>query len=98
MIVSSLPHVSHKTALFRALFSVGTGVQESNRYPSTVNRVFCLMQWYDRELTAFGMSHRTAPPEPLFSVGNRRSTVIRQPSTVFKRQPGLQPAIDPELY
>ena len=27
------------------------------------------MQWYDRELTAFGMSHRTAPPEPLLSVG-----------------------------
>ena len=27
------------------------------------------MQWYDRELTAFGMSHTTAPPEPLFSVG-----------------------------
>ena len=51
------------------------------------------MQWCDRELTAFGMSHRTAPPEPLFYVGTGA-----QPSTVFKRQPGLQPAIDPELY
>ena len=27
------------------------------------------MQWYDGELTAFGMSQRTAPPQPLFSVG-----------------------------
>ena len=46
--------------------------QEFNRYSSTVNRVFCLMQWYDRGLTAFessfGMSHRTALSEPLFSV------------------------------
>ena len=51
------------------------------------------MLWYDRELTAFGMSHRTAPPEPLFSVGTGA-----QPATVLLRQPGLQPAIDSELY
>ena len=45
------------------------------------------------------MSHRTAPPEPLFYVGTGAQplSVNRQPSIVFKRQPGLQPAIDPEL-
>ena len=91
-----------KRLLSEPLFSVGTGVQEFNRYPSTVNRqpCSCLMQWSDRELTAFGMSHRTAPPEPLFYVGTGAQPLFvnRQPSTVFKRQPGLQPAIDPELY
>ena len=51
------------------------------RQLSTVNRFFCLMQWCDRELTAFGMSHRTAPPEPLFSVetGVQPLSVTRQP-------------------
>ena len=60
-----------KRLLSEPLLSVGTGVQEFNRYPSTVNRqpCSCLMQWSDRELPAFGMSHRTAPPEPLFYVG-----------------------------
>ena len=86
MIESPLPYVSHKTAPFRALLSVGTGVQELNRYPSTVNRqpCSCLMQWSDRELPAFGMSHRTAPPEPLFYVGTGAQplSVNRQPSTV----------------
>ena len=58
------------------------------------------MQWCDRELTVFGMSHRTVPPEPLFSGGTGAPALSanRQPSIVFKRQPGLQPAIDPELY
>ena len=62
-----------KRLLSEPLFSVGRGVQEFNRYPSTVNRqpCSCLMQWSDRELTAFGMSHRTAPSEPLFYVGTR---------------------------
>ena len=70
-----------KRLLSEPLFSVGTGVQEFNRYLSTVNRVFCLMQWCDRELTAFGMSHRTAPPELLFSVetGAQPLSVNRQP-------------------
>ena len=91
-----------KRLLSEPLFSVGTGVQDLNRYPSTVNRqpCSCLMQWSDRELTACGMSHRTAPQEPPFYVGTGAQplSVNRQPSTVFKRQPGLQPAIDPELY
>ena len=46
------------------LFSVGTGVQ-----PISVNRVFRLMQRYDRDLTTFGISLITALSEPLFSVG-----------------------------
>ena len=53
-----------KRLLSEPLFSVGTGVQ-----PISVNRVFRLMQWYDRELTAFGMSHRTVLSEQMFSVG-----------------------------
>ena len=40
------------------------------------------------------VSHKTAP----FSVGTGVQELNRYPSTVFKRQPGLQPAIDPELY
>ena len=77
------------------LFSVGTGVQKFNRQP-----YFCLMHWYDSELTAVGMSHRTALSEPLFSVktGVQPLFVNCQPPSVFMRQPGLQPAIDPELY
>ena len=84
MIESPLPYVSHKTAPFRA------PVQEFNRYPSTVNRqpCSCLMQWSDRELTAFGMSHRTAPPEPLFYVGTGA-----QPLSV-NRQPCLSVSLD----
>ena len=60
-----------KRLLSEPLFTLETGVQEFNRYPSTVKRqlCFCLMQWCDRQLTAFGMSHRTAPPQPLFSIG-----------------------------
>ena len=98
MIESSLPHVSHKTAPFRA--PVLCGNRSSGVQPISVNRVFCLIQWCDRELTALGMSHRTAPPEPLFSVGTgaQPSSVNRQPSTVFKRQPVLHPAINPEWY
>ena len=79
-----------KRILSEPLFSVGTGVQEFNRYPSTVNRqpCSCLMQWSDRELTAFGMSHRTAPPEPLFYVGTGA-----QPLSV-NRQPCLSVSLD----
>ena len=49
-----------KRLLSEPLFSVGTGVQEFNRYPSTVNRqpCSCLMQWSDRELTAFTLVAR----------------------------------------
>ena len=94
MIESPLPYVSHKTAPFRA--PVLCGNRSSGVQPISVNRqpCSCLMQWSD------GMSHRTAPPEPLFYVGTGAQplSVNRQPSTVFKRQPGLQPAIDPELY
>ena len=54
------------------------------------------MQWCERELTAI----ERRPPEPLFSVGTGAQPLFvnRQPSTVVKRQPGLQPAIDPEMY
>ena len=100
MIESPLPYVSHKTAPFRAPALCGN--RSSGVQPISVNRqpCSCLMQWSDRELPAFGMSHRTAPPEPLFYVGTGAQplSVNRQPSTVFKRQPGFQPAIDPELY
>ena len=79
-----------KRLLSEPLFSVGTGVQEFNRYPSTVNRqpCSCLMQWSDRELTAFGMSRRTAPPEPLIYVGTGA-----QPLSV-NRQPCLSVSLD----
>ena len=68
------------------------------RQPSTVNRV--LVSCSGVIGNSLLMSHRTAPPEPLFYVGTGAQplSVNRQPSTVFKRQPGLQPAIDPELY
>ena len=51
-----------KRLLSEPLLSVGTGVQEFNRYPSTVNRqpCSCLMQWSDRELPAFGVCHSQA--------------------------------------
>ena len=81
MIESSLPYVSHKTAPFRA--PVLCGNRSSGVQPISVNRqpCSCLMQWSDRELTAFGMSHRTAPPEPLFYVrtGAQPLSVNRQP-------------------
>ena len=67
-----------------------------NRYPSTVNRDFCLIQWYDRAHCFRYVTQNGAPRESVLC-GNRSSTVIRQPSTVFMRQPGLQPAMDPEL-
>ena len=71
---------------------MGTGFQEFNRYPSTVNRQPCfyLMQWCDRELTVFGMSHRTAPPKPL-SLWEQE--LNRYPSTV-SCQPCLSVSLD----
>ena len=82
-----------KRLLSEPLFSVGTGVQEFNRYPSTVNRqpCSCLMQWSDRGLTAFGMSHRTAPPEPLFYVTGLPG-VVKQ--AIYGQSPRLQELCD----
>ena len=88
--------MSHKTVPFRA--PVLCGNRSSGVQPISVNRVF--VSWYDRELIALGMSHRTAPSEPLFSVGTGAQPLSanRELSTVFMRQSGSQPAIDPELY
>ena len=44
------------------------------------------------------MSQKTAPLRAPALCGNRSSADIRQPSTVSMRQPGLQSAIDTELY
>ena len=55
----------------------------------------CLMQWSDRELTAL-VCHTERRPRSPCSMWEQE--LNRYPSTVFKRQPGLQPAIDPELY
>ena len=70
-----------KRLLSEPLFSVGTGVQEFNRYPSTVNRqaCSCLMQWSDRKLTAFGMSHERRPQSPC---SMWEQELNRYPSTV----------------
>ena len=53
MIESPLPYVSHKTAPFRA--HVLCGNRSSGVQPISVNRqpCSCLMEWSDRELTAF---------------------------------------------
>ena len=71
---------------------MGTGVQ-----PISVNRVFpshavrgmieSSLLWY--------VTQNGSLRAPVLC-GNRNSTVIRQ--RLFMRQPGLQPAIDPELY
>ena len=91
MIESPLPHVSHKTAPFRAPVLCGNRSSEVqlisvNRQPSTVFLSHAVVCHTERR--------------PLFYVGTGAQplSVNRQPSTMFKRQPGLQPAIDPELY
>ena len=94
MIKSSLPDMSHKTAPFRT--PVLCGNRSSGGQTISVNRqpCFCLMQWYDRELIAFGMSHRTAPPEPLFSVGTGAQSlyVNRQVKMFSQMRALLEPA------
>ena len=74
------------------LFSVGTGVQEFNRYPSTVNRqpCSCLMQWSDRELTAL-VCHTERRPQSPCSMWEQE--LNRCPSTV-SRQPCLSVSLD----
>ena len=89
MIESSLLHKSHNVtqngffqspcSLWEQEFRISTDIRQP---------CFCLMQWCDRELTAFGMSLRTAPPEPLFSVGTGA-----QPLSV-NRQPCLCVSLD----
>ena len=77
------------------LFSVGTGVQEFNRYPSTVNRVLVSCSGVI-ENSLLLVCHTERRPQSPCSMWEQE--LNRYPSTVFKRQPGLQPAIDPELY
>ena len=93
MIESSLPHVSHKTAPFRA--PVLCGAQEFTRYPATVNRVFVSCSGVI-ESSLLLVCHTERLPQSPCSLWEQE--LNRYPSTVFKRQPGLQPAIDPELY
>ena len=88
MIESSLPHVSHKTATSEPLFSLGTGVQEFNRSAVSCSGVI--------ESSQLLVCHTERLPQSLYSLWEH--DLNRYPSTVFKRQPGLQPAIDPEFY
>ena len=91
-----------KRLLSEPLLSVGTGVQEFNRYPSTVNRVLvsCSGVIGNSLLLVCHTERRPQSPCSMWEQELNRypSIVNRQPSTVFKRQPGFQPAIDPELY
>ena len=63
---------------------------------SAVTSPMLEMLWW--RVHCFDMSHKTAPLRAPVLCRDISSTIIRQPSTVFIRQPGLQPAIDPEFY
>ena len=76
-----------KRLLSEPLFSVGTGVQ-----PISVNRVFVSCSGVI-ESSLLLVCHTEQSPCSLWE-----QELNRYQSTVFKRQPGLQPAIDPELY
>ena len=105
MIESPLPYVSHKTAPFRAPALCGnrsSGVQpiSVNRQPSNRVLVSCSGVIGNSLLLVCHTERRPQSPCSMWEQELNRypSIVNRQPSTVFKRQPGLQPAIDPELY
>ena len=72
------------------------------RQPSTVNRVLvsCSGVIGNSLLLVCHTERRPQSPCSMWEQELNRypSIVNRQPSTVFKRQPGFQPAVDPELY
>ena len=100
MIESPLPYVSHKTAPFRAPALCGN--RSSGVQPISVNRVLvsCSGVIGNSPLLVCHTERRPQSPCSMWEQELNRypSIVNRQPSTVFKRQPGFQPAIDPELY
>ena len=92
--------VSHKTAPFRAPALCGN--RSSGVQPISVNRVLvsCSGVIGNSLLLVCHTERRPQSPCSMWEQELNRcpSIVNRQPSTVFKRQPGFQPAIDPELY
>ena len=81
-----------KRLLSEPLFSVGTGVQSSTdiRQPSTVFFVSCSGVI---ESSLLLVCHTERLPRSPCSLWKQE--LNRYPSTVFMRQPGLQPGIDP---
>ena len=105
MIESPLPYVSHKNGSFQSPCSLWEQEFRSStdiRQPSTVNRVLvsCSGVIGNSPLLVCHTERRPQSPCSMWEQELNRypSIVNRQPSTVFKRQPGFQPAIDPELY
>ena len=95
MIESPLPYVSHKTAPFRAPVLCGNRSSTDIRQPSTVNRVLVSCSGVIGNSLLL-VCHTERRPQSPCSMWEQE--LNRYPSTVFKRQPGLQPAIDQELY